>query len=89
LSSAPEKLARDFRTATNSAATPDDTEVPYVTNKPPKSVVGAVILTILGILFTFGSISGFSEGDIGNGIVSLLIGGTCIFFGFVRPRLKK
>ncbi len=61
---------------------------PAVTHGKKKGGAASVVLIVLGILFLVGGVNGFSIA-VSNGIIGLLIGGVCLYFGIKRRKSNK
>ena len=48
----------------------------------------SIVLIVIGVMFLIGGINGFSIAVL-NGIIGLLIGGVCLFFGIKRRMSRK
>lgn len=48
----------------------------------------SIVLIVIGVMFLIGGINGFSIA-VSNGIIGLLIGGVCLFFGIKRRMSRK
>lgn len=64
--------------ASSSASTPEK----------KKGGVSSIVLIVIGVLFLIGGVNGFSI-DVSNGIIGLLIGGVCLYFGIRKRRNLK
>lgn len=55
---------------------------------PKKKDTLSIVLIVIGVMFLIGGINGFSIA-VSNGIIGLVIGGVCLFFGIKRRMSHK
>lgn len=74
--------------STAAASSPSAGSVPSPAATPEKKNGGSasIVLIVIGVLFLIGGVNGFSIA-VSNGIIGLLIGGVCLYFG-IRKRLN-
>ena len=61
---------------------------PAATPEKKKGGAASIALIVIGVLFLIGGVNGFSVA-VSNGIIGLLIGGVCLYFGIRKRRNLK
>jgi len=67
---------------------PSATSSPAATPEKKKGGAASIALIVIGVLFLIGGVNGFSIA-VSNGIIGLLIGGVCLYFGIRKRRNPK
>lgn len=82
--------ARTVATSSPTSRSSYSGTAPSLAVAPEKKKVGAasIALIVIGVLFLIGGVNGFSIA-VSNGIIGLLIGGVCLYFGIRKRRNLK
>ena len=64
------------------------TSSPAAVPEKKKGGAASIFLIVVGVLFLIGGVNGFSIA-VSNGIIGLLIGGVCLYFGIRKRRNLK
>lgn len=64
------------------------TSSPAAAPEKKKGGAASIALIVIGVLFLIGGVNGFSIA-VSNGIIGLLIGGVCLYFGIRKRRNLK
>lgn len=82
--------SRTSATSSPAAGSAYSGSAPSPASAPEKKKGGAasIALIVIGVLFLIGGVNGFSIA-VSNGIIGLLIGGVCLYFGIRKRRNLK
>lgn len=82
--------SRTASTSSPAAGSSHSGSAPSPAAAPEKKKGGAasIALIVIGVLFLIGGVNGFSIA-VSNGIIGLLIGGVCLYFGIRKRRNPK
>lgn len=89
LESAAEKLAADFRAASEAAPAQVAAKVPFSTEKPPRFPLGRICLSVLGAFTSLASLGGFSQGDVTFALLALGASAGFLWFGCLKGLFVK
>lgn len=83
------KSGSGSRTSATSSPAAGSAPSPAAAPEKKKGGAASIALIVIGVLFLIGGVNGFSI-SVSNGIIGLLIGGVCLYFGiWKRHNLKE